>query len=132
VVKPRRPARAPAETVIRVQDIELWGYHGCEPAEAAKGGPFLLSLVAVCQAPPSAGNDTLDRRVDYAALAVLAVAVFHEKRHALVEPVAERIAARALRRFPLISEITVSIKKLRPLMPQRLAFAEVAVTRTRS
>ena len=131
-MKPRRPARAPAETVIRVQDIELWGYHGCEPAEAAKGGPFLLSLVAVCQAPPRAEDDSLERRPDYAAMADLAVAVFREKRRALLEPVVERIAARILRRFPLILEITVSLKKLRPLMPQRLAFAEVAVTRTRS
>lgn len=130
-MKPRRSAPAPAETVIRLQDIEIWGYHGCKPDEASRGGPFLLSLVAVCQTSPRAEDDALEHRVDYAALADLAVAVFLEKRHALIEPVAERIAARALRRFPLVREITVSIKKLRPLMPHRLAFAEVAVTRTR-
>lgn len=130
-MKPRRLARTPAETVVRLQDIEIWGYHGCEPAEAAKGGPFLLSLVAVCRTPPRAEDDSLEHRPDYAAMADLAVAAFREKRRALLEPVAERIAARILRRFPLVREITVSVKKLRPMMPHRLAFAEVAVTRTR-
>lgn len=120
-----------SDVLLRVEGIALWGYHGCERCEAEEGSPFRLGIEVAYPEPEAPLADTFDGRPDYAVLAERAVAVFTEERRRLVEPLAALIAETLLGEFPVVTRATVRIRKLAPVIPLRLDYSEVVVTRTR-
>lgn len=119
------------EVRLRVSSIALWGYHGCERCEAEEGAPFEIDLDAVYTEPADALRDDFSGRPDYALMVERTVALFTEHRWQLVEPLAASIADALLEEFPPLDSITVTIRKLAPVIPVRLAHAEIVVTRRR-
>lgn len=119
------------EAELRVEGIALWGFHGCERCEETEGAPFRISLEALYPEPADALADDFAGRPDYALLAERAVAIFNQKRWKLIEPLAAVIAETLIAEFPPISRVTVSIRKLAPVIPLQLDHAEIKVTRVR-
>lgn len=118
------------EIIIRVARIALTGRHGCERSEEETDAPFELDLELRYPAPPQPDRDDLAGRPDYALVVLRAAALFNERRFRLIEPLASIIADRLLAEFP-ISAVTVTIRKLKPVIALTLAHAEVSVTRRR-
>lgn len=129
---PRPPDAPVPEARLRVTSIALWGYHGCERCEAEDGAPFAIDLDAVYTEPADALNDDFRDRPDYALMVERAVALFTARRWKLVEPLAASIAETLLAEFSPLVAVTVTIRKLAPVIPVRLAHAEIAVTRRRA
>jgi len=116
------------EVVIRIAHIALIGRHGCAPSEKKADAPFALDLELRYPEPAAPLKDDFTARPDYAVVALRAVALFKRRRYRLIEPLATMIAERLLAEFPL-SAVTVTVRKLKPVIDLRLAHAEVEVTR---
>jgi dihydroneopterin aldolase len=121
-----------SSVTIRIQGISLWAHHGMDASEKRDGGPFRLSIVATYREPVAAVRDAVAGRPDYAAITDRAVSLFLAKRFRLIEPLAAKIAEGLLKEFPALSGITVTIRKLSPVIRHDLDHVEVEVRRERA
>ncbi|MBL4889692.1 MAG: dihydroneopterin aldolase [Candidatus Lindowbacteria bacterium] len=117
---------------LKLDRIEVWGFHGTEAVEKEKGGPFELTIELQCATPNDPMEDTLESRVDYAAVSSRALALFEEKPFDLIEVLAEHLAFILLQEFDLIHEIGIQIRKLKPVMDTKLHSVVVELQRVRS
>ncbi len=116
---------------IIVDRIAVFAHHGVLPEEARTGQRFFLSLEAELDLGEAGRVDDLGASVSYADLAMRAVAVAEGRRFALIEALAEAIAADALAAFPRIEAITVRVDKPGAPIPAIFEGVAVAVTRRR-
>lgn len=112
---------------IELTGIRAWGHHGVLAEETALGQEFVADVTLHLSTAPAGTADALARTVNYAEVAH---AVHEELRggpHALVETLAERIAARVLggTAHPLARRVEVSVHK--PAAPVGLPVGGVAV-----
>lgn len=114
---------------IIVERLAVFGRHGVLPEEGVTGQRFLVSLEGELDLRPAGLGDDVARTVSYAELAALAVEIATTRRFALIEALAETIAAAALARFPRLEAITVRVDK--PGAPVPAIFDAVAVVITR-
>jgi dihydroneopterin aldolase len=115
--------------------IELRGLHlsaivGVLPHEQAQPQPLELDLDIALDMAAAGASDDLADTVDYGALCATAEQVVVGGRFALLEAMAERVAAVLLAADPRIASVTVAVRKLRPPVPQPLATSGVRITRT--
>jgi dihydroneopterin aldolase len=104
------------------------GVHGVLPEEQERPQPFEIDLDLDVDLAPAGRSDDLGDTVDYGVVANRVAAVVTEERHALLERLAERIAAVALE-DDRVNAVTVTVRKLRP--PLAVAADHVAVQITR-
>ncbi|HEX9891339.1 MAG TPA: dihydroneopterin aldolase [Actinomycetota bacterium] len=77
--------------LIRVTGIEATGRHGASRGERDAAQSFLVDLEVVVQAE----GDDLASTADYRELVAAARRVIEEESHAIIETIAERVAAAA-------------------------------------
>lgn len=106
------------------------GTHGALPEEKDRAQPFEVDLDLVADLATAGRTDALGDTVDYGAVAATVARVVGEERHRLLERLATRIADDVLNVDPLITSVTVTVRKLRPPVPVDLASAAVRVTRS--
>lgn len=112
---------------IEVRGLVVEAVHGATPEELLAPQPFEVDLDI--EVAPSAGDD-LGSTVDYGvAVGVVAEVLGGPPRH-LLETLAEEIAAGVLA-DERATQVTVSVRKLRPPVPATLVSAGVRLTRTR-
>ncbi len=114
---------------ILVERISVFAHHGVLPEEARSGQRFFISLDCGLDLSEAGRRDDLSATVSYADVAALAVRIATTNRFALIEALAEAIAAKALIAFPRLDTITVRIDK--PGAPVAAIFDTVAVEITR-
>lgn len=120
----------PEHDVIELRGLRLSAIVGVLPHEQAQTQPLELDLdIAVDLAAAGASDDLVDT-VDYGALCAAAEEVVLASRFALLEALAETVAAVLLAADARIASVTVSVRKLRPPVPQPLATSGVRITRT--
>lgn len=115
--------------------IELRGLHvlaicGALPEERDRPQPLEIDLDVEADLAVAADSDRLDDTVDYAAVVASASRVAHGGRFVLLEHLALRIAQEVLGQRG-VAGVTVSVRKLRPPVPEQLASAGVRLTRRR-
>jgi dihydroneopterin aldolase len=76
-------------------------------------------------------SDALGDTVDHGALCGVAEQVVSTTRYALLEALAEHVAAAFLAVDGRVDAVTVSVRKLRPPVAQQLSTSGVRVTRER-
>lgn len=106
------------------------GTHGALPEEKDRAQPFEVDLDLVADLTAAGRTDALGDTVDYGAVAATVARIVGEERHRLLERLATRIADDVLNVDPLITSVTVTVRKLRPPVPVDLASAAVRVTRS--
>lgn len=84
---------------IRVEGMVFYGFHGTRPEEQALGQRFVVDLAVYRDLSAAARSDALGDTVDYARLHELVREIVEGPPCALLETVAERIAARVLEAF---------------------------------
>lgn len=114
--------------VIRVQDMNFQGRHGCTPAERELGALFRVSVELFLDTRPAAESDSLNDTADVAKIyrAVREI-VTGEPRH-LLETIAEDIARTLLSEFD-IQAVRVKFHKNRVPLPGPSAGYEVEIIR---
>lgn len=116
---------------IELRAMRFAGRHGVLPFEAERPQPFEVDVVVELDLAPAGTADDLARTVDYGAVFTAARAVVEGPHVALIESLAERIAAAVLAGSPAAAAITVRVRKPEAPLPGELAWAGVEIRRSR-
>lgn len=114
---------------ILVHRIAVFAYHGVLPEEARLGQRFFISLDCGLDLSAAGASDDVTRTVSYADLTEVAVEIASKRRFALIEALAESIAAEILARFEAIERVSVRVDK--PSAPVAAVIDGVSVEITR-
>lgn len=117
---------------IRLRGMRFYGYHGALPAERELGQRFVVDVELAFDLRPAGQSDDLARTVSYAEVYDLVRAVVEGPPRALLECVAEQVAARILERFAIVEEVRVLARKPEAPIPGILEAAEVEIIRRRA
>ncbi|MGI8492171.1 MAG: dihydroneopterin aldolase [Acidimicrobiales bacterium] len=125
----RGTARSGADR-IELKGLRVVGTHGALPEERDRAQPFEVDLLLVADLSAAAASDRLAETVDYGALCAAVERVLQGPHVELLEHLAARIVGEVLAvAAPLTTEVTVTVRKLRPPVPLDLASAAVTITR---
>ncbi len=116
-------------SVIKVEGIRGFGYHGVLPEERSDGQTFVVDLAVELDLSAAAKSDDLTDTVDYAGLAAGVLEVIEGDPCNLIETVANRIATRVMA-DDRIQRVVVTLHK--PEAPVGVPFSDVSVTMERS
>ncbi|MEV7973533.1 2-amino-4-hydroxy-6-hydroxymethyldihydropteridine diphosphokinase [Cellulomonas sp. NPDC089187] len=109
---------------IRLTGVSATGYHGVFDHERREGQTFVVDLVIELDTRRAAATDDLSHTLDYGTVAEQVVAVLRGEPAALIETVAERIAATVLA-HPQAHGVDVTVHK--PQAPIQVPFGDVEV-----
>lgn len=115
---------------IELRGLVALGICGALPEEQERAQPLEVDLDVTLDLRPPGASDALDDTVDYGALCSMVERVITTERFTLLERLAARIAEVTLD-DPRVDEVTVSVRKLRPPVPQQLRTSGVRITRRR-
>ena len=81
------------ETKIRLNNIQLNGYHGVDDDEKKNGQQFEIDIAVYTDLTAAIKTDNVDATTDYSALYDKVVNVFSASRYNLIESLANPIAS---------------------------------------
>ena len=81
------------ETKIRLNNIQLYGYHGVDDNEKKNGQQFEIDIEAYKDLTTAIKTDNVDKTTDYSVLYDKVVNVFSTRRYNLIESLANQIAS---------------------------------------
>ena len=116
---------------VELRAMRFRGRHGALPFEAERDQPFEVDVVLELDTAPAGRTDDLAHTADYGRVFGLAREVVEGPHVALVETLAERIAAAVLAELPLVEAITVRVRKPEAPLPGDFAWAGVEIRRAR-
>ena len=116
---------------IELRAMVFRGRHGALPFEAERDQPFEVDVVLELDTAPAGRADELSRSADYGRAFGLARDVVEGPHVALIETLAERIAAAVLAELAVVDAVTVRVRKPEAPLPGDLAWAGVEVRRAR-
>ena len=116
---------------ILVSRLAVFAHHGLLPEEERLGQRFYISLDCEVDLSRAGRTDDVAHTVSYADLSVLTVEIATQRRFALIEALAEAIAAAILDGFPLVRALRVRVDKPSAPVPAVLEGIAVEIVRTR-
>lgn len=114
---------------IIIENLELIAEHGVFKEEKFLGQKFIISVEMITDTREAGKTGNLNASTHYGFVADDIEKIFTSQSFDLIETCAEKIAEMILTKYPLISEIKVTVKK--PWAPIRKHFDFVAVEITR-
>jgi dihydroneopterin aldolase len=114
---------------ICITGLRVRGYHGVLPEERVTGQDFIVDAQLWLDAAPAAVSDDLTLTADYAAMAGRLSDIVAGPPVALIETLAERLAAACLA-DPVVRSAEVTVHK--PQAPVSLDISDISVTIHRS
>jgi dihydroneopterin aldolase/2-amino-4-hydroxy-6-hydroxymethyldihydropteridine diphosphokinase len=121
---------APAGDRVEIRGLRLDAVHGVLDEERTTAQPFELDLDLYLARRTAASSDDLADTADYAGAVDAAVAVMAGPPHRLLESLSSAVAEAVLA-DPALSEVTVTVRKLRPPLDHPVASTAVRVHRHR-
>jgi dihydroneopterin aldolase len=116
---------------IELRGLRLAVLVGVLPEEQERRQPVELDLDLDVDMDAATESDDLDDAVDYGAVVAAVDRVLGAGHVRLLERQAAMVADAVLSLDPRIESVRVTVRKLRPPVPQDLATAGVSVTRNR-
>lgn len=110
---------------IKIENLEIYAYHGVFPEEKEKGQLFYINAVMETDLYKAGKTDDLTASTHYGEVAQLLHEKMTETSYDLIEKAAEVCAEAVLLTFPLIKNITLEVRK--PQAPIPLPFESVSV-----
>jgi dihydroneopterin aldolase len=114
---------------IEVRGLRVLALCGVLPEERERAQPFEIDLDVEADLSSAGRTDDLDDTIDYGRLCADVEAVADKEQFGLLERFAQRVAEVVLA-DPKVDAVTVSIRKLRPPVPQHLDTSGVRIRRT--
>ena len=114
---------------IIIENLELIAEHGVFKEEKFLGQKFIISVEMITDTREAGKTGNLNASTHYGFVADDIEKIFTSESFDLIETCAEKIAEMILTKYPLISEVKVTVKK--PWAPIRKHFDFVAVEITR-
>ena len=110
---------------IRIDNLEVYAYHGVFPEENQKGQPFFVNMILYADTREAGKQDELTLSTHYGEVCHFVTKWMQEHIYKLIETVAETVAREVLLAFPLVQALDVEIRK--PQAPIGLPFESVSV-----
>ncbi|KQO53732.1 MULTISPECIES: dihydroneopterin aldolase [unclassified Methylobacterium] len=117
---------------ILVERIAVFAYHGLLEEEARIGQRFYISLDCRIDLRPAGLSDDVAKTVSYADLTEIVVRIATTRRFALIEALAEAIAAEILERFEGVDSIVVRVDKPSAPVPAVIDGVAISILRSRA
>jgi dihydroneopterin aldolase len=115
---------------IELRGLVVTGICGALPEERERAQPLEVDLDVIADLSKAGASDDLDDTLDYGAITTTVERVIVGGTPQLLEHLAQNLADAVLA-DPRASSVTVSVRKLRPPVPQALATSGVTITRGR-
>ncbi len=116
---------------IEVRGLRAVGTIGVLPEEKVRAQPFEVDLVIETDVRNAGRTDDLEQTVNYGAALALAAKVVELETTELLEKVASRIAEEILG-MARVDAVEVTVRKLRPPVPEDVATTGIWIRRTRA
>ncbi len=116
---------------LLVERLELHAYHGWFPHEGEFGQAFTIDLSATVDIGRASATDHLSDALDYGALIAATRRLFTQTPHKLVETAIVFLGRGLLEEFPMIQDIFVRVRKVKPPIPERMSAAGIEMLLTR-
>jgi 7,8-dihydroneopterin aldolase/epimerase/oxygenase len=116
---------------IRLNSMLFYSHHGALAEERALGQTFEVDVEVCGDFSRHEGSDDLHWTVDYTLLYRAVVEIFNGQLFHLLETAAGALADGLLKKFEMINEVTVRVRKPHVPMGGILKNVEVEVTRRR-
>ena len=110
---------------IRLTGLRAFGYHGVLPVERAQGQEFIADAVLRLDTAAAAAADDLSLTADYGALAGRLTRIISGEPVALIETLAQRLAAACLEDAK-VREVEITVHK--PDAPVGVQVGDISVT----
>lgn len=110
---------------IKIENLEIYAYHGVFPEEKEKGQPFYVNVTMHTDLRMAGQTDDLTTSTHYGEVALLLKEKMTETSYDLIERVAEVCAEAILVKFPLIRGVDLEVRK--PKAPIPMTFESVSV-----
>ena len=111
-------------SVISVEGMEFFAYHGCFKEEQVIGTKFRIDIFMKTDTSKAESSDNLNDTVNY-QLVYQAIKEEMETRSKLLENVARRILNRITKDFPSVESARIKIRKLNPPLGGKIDFVAV-------
>lgn len=111
---------------ISLHGLREFGYHGVFDFEKEQGQEFIVDVDIQTNFAAAVASDNIEKTVNYADVAAIAVEGIKEQRFDLIESLADHIAQRVLK---LDGVVAVEVTVHKPQAPIQAEFADVRVTR---
>jgi dihydroneopterin aldolase len=116
---------------IEIRGLRALGIIGVLSEERQRPQPFELDLDLDADLAAAGASDDLHDTVDYGVAVAVAEKVVQTESHLLLERVAQRIAEELLA-LDRVDGVRVTIRKLRPPLPQDVSTSAVTIERRRA
>lgn len=110
---------------IRIENLEVYAYHGVFPEENEKGQSFFVNAVLYADTRAAGLADELTLSTHYGEVCHFITKWMQEHTCKLIETVAENVAQEILLNYPLVQALDLEIRK--PQAPIGLPFGCVSV-----
>ena len=117
--------------IIRLENVRLYGFHGCLKEEEMIGSDYRVDLEVQADLQKASRSDHLSDTVDYVHLQRI-IREEMSKRTKLIETVAARILDRVMEELPEVLESAVSVSKINPPIGGDVQQVTVRLNRKRS
>ena len=115
---------------IIIKDLEVYGHHGVLKEENVLGQKFLVSMSLSLPLRKAGYSDDIADSIDYAQVSHLVKEEMEKTTFQLIEALAEHLCDAILLTFPMVTRITMELKK--PWAPILLPLDTVSVRLERS
>lgn len=111
--------------IIRIDNLEVYAYHGAYDEEKEKGQYFYVNAELYTNTRKAGMNDDLDASTNYGTVCNFIHDFMTKHTYDLIETVAEQLAQALLLEFKLVKSVLLEIKK--PHAPIEREFESVSV-----
>lgn len=115
---------------IELRGLAVLALCGALPEERVRRQPFVVDVDVFCDLRAACATDDLDDTVNYGLLCEQVDDIARDEQFTLLERFAQRVAD-VLMADARISAVTVSVRKMRPPVPQQLDTSGVRIHRER-
>ena len=117
--------------VIRLENMQFYGYHGVSEMERELGGKFEVDLEMFFPLKKAGKSDRIEDTLDYEAAYKLVQSCVIRKKYFLLEALAETIIDTCMKTFP-VHRIVVRVRKPNAPIKGVLEHVEIECDRSRS
>jgi len=116
--------------IIRLHNMQFYGYHGVSESEKHLGGKFEVDVEMVKDLKEACENDDIKASIDYEAVYKTVDRCVKSDNYYLIEALANSISKKLLNDFP-ISEILVRVRKPHAPINGMLDTVEIEISRSK-
>ena len=117
--------------VIRLENMQFYGYHGVSEMERELGGKFEVDLEMFFSLKKAGKSDRIEDTLDYEAAYKLVQSCVVQKKYFLLEALAETIIDTCMKTFP-VHRIVVRVRKPNAPIKGVLKHVEIECDRSNS